>query len=73
MFGKRVDPEPQTMGGTKVGRPLEQSSMILDDHAGPVIPGSDVIGSHELGLMESKTYPGAVGAALLQSPNLPTG
>jgi hypothetical protein len=67
MFGWKVDPKPQTMGGRHLGAPLEESVMILDDHAGPVISGGDAVTTQELGVI------GVKGAALRENPLLPMG
>jgi hypothetical protein len=46
--------------------------MFLDDFAGPLIPGGADADSHDLGVMEMKVYSGAVAAALMANPSLPT-
>jgi uncharacterized protein related to proFAR isomerase len=72
VFGQKIELAKQSIGGSKLGTPSAKSTMVLDDHAGPVIRGGGIADSHELGLMEMKIYSGAVAAALMANPSLPT-
>ena len=42
MFGRRIDPQLQTMGGWQVEAACEKSTRILDDHAEPFARGGVV-------------------------------
>jgi hypothetical protein len=71
MFGYRLNaaPDAHTIYGARV-EPATKSTMILDDHAGPVVAASDEVKVSSVGELGCTVFEGAVGLQLIQEATL---